>query len=108
MLNLEKSGGDDVMPLFVVCDSGVSLTEELKEKINKTLKTQCSPRHVPDIIIEAPDIPYTLSGKKMEVPAKKVLLGMDISKSMNKDAVRNPEAFEFLVDFATKFREQYL
>ncbi|MGI9543959.1 MAG: acetoacetate--CoA ligase [Cyclobacteriaceae bacterium] len=108
VLNLEKSGGDDIMPLFVVCDSGVSLTVELKEKINQALKIQCSPRHVPDLIIQAPDIPYTLSGKKMEVPAKKVLLGMNVSKTMNKDAVRNPQAFEFLVGFATRFRDQYL
>lgn len=102
IVNLEREGGDDVMPLFVVLEKDQSL-EELKELIKKTLREQCSPRHVPDEIYQAPDIPYTLSGKKMEVPVKKALLGMAITKSMNKDASRNPEAMDFFLRLANTF-----
>ncbi|WP_020569173.1 acetoacetate--CoA ligase [Neolewinella persica] len=95
VLNLERPDGSDHMPLYVVAPDG--LTDELKTAINHELKTQCSPRHVPDEIILAPDIPYTLSGKKMEVPVKKILLGMDVSKSLNRDAVRNPAALDWFL-----------
>lgn len=99
VLNLEKTDGDDVMPLFVVLKPSYSLTEALKKEIKDAIRLQCSPRHVPDFIAEAPDIPYTLSGKKMEVPVKKIFMGIDISKSMNKDAVRNPESLDFFAAF---------
>ncbi len=95
VLNLERPDGSDHMPLYVVVTD--ALTDALKDTINQELKTQCSPRHVPDEIIAVPDIPYTLSGKKMEVPVKKILLGMDVSKSLNRDAVRNPEALDWFL-----------
>ncbi len=101
IVNLEREGGNDFMPLFVVLDSDFSL-ESVTETIKTSLREQCSPRHVPDQVFEVPDIPYTLSGKKMEVPVKKALLGMDISKSMNKDACRNPEAMDWFLSFTKK------
>lgn len=100
ILNLEQSNGDDVMPLYVVLNNDAVLNEIIVHKIKSELKTQCSPRHVPDSITAVPDIPYTLSGKKMEVPVKKVLMGMDISKSMNRDAIKNPEAMDFFIKLA--------
>lgn len=103
VLNIEKKDGGDIMPLFIVLDEGEELTEELQQQINQRLKQECSPRHVPDFIKTVPDIPYTLSGKKMEVPVKKILMGMDVSKSMNKDAVRNPDAIVFFERYAKQF-----
>lgn len=97
ILNLEQKDGTDIMPLFIVINKGYDFNESLQKEIKQNLKIQCSPRHIPDMIIQSPDIPYTLSGKKMEVPVKKILMGMDVSKSMNKDAVRNPEALDFFV-----------
>lgn len=108
VLNLEKAGGDDVMPLFIVLSPGRQLDEELTHLIQSSIRSQCSPRHVPDFIEQVADIPYTLSGKKMEVPVKKILLGMDVSKNMNKDAVRNPAAIEDFVKRAPAFREKHL
>ncbi len=99
VLNLEKEDGSDIMPLFVVLEEGVTLSEELKSAIKKALREEGSPRHVPDYIVQAPDIPYTLSGKKMEVPVKKVLMGMTPSGGVSKDAMRNPEAMAFFVEF---------
>ena len=108
VLNLEKESGDDIMPLFVLMSEAYDLTPELEKKIVETLKTKCSPRHIPDLIIRVDDIPYTLSGKKMEVPVKKILLGMDSDKSMNKDAVRNPDSIEWFKSFAVGFRDEFL
>ncbi|MCC5915163.1 MAG: acetoacetate--CoA ligase [Balneolaceae bacterium] len=97
IVNIEQEDGRDTMPLFVVLDDGVGL-EEINPKIKKELKAQCSPRHLPDEVIAVQAIPYTLSGKKMEVPVKKALMGMDIKKAMNKDAMKNPEAMEVFIE----------
>ena len=102
VLNIELDGGDDHMPLFVVLHDGQELNDGLRDRIKLALRKEGSPRHVPDTIIVVPDIPYTLSGKKMEVPVKKILLGMDAGKSMNKDAVRNPEAIAFFQENANR------
>jgi acetoacetyl-CoA synthetase len=76
------------------------LNDDIKSKINSQLKTEYSPRHVPDEIIEVQDIPYTISGKKMEAPIKKILLGMPLEKSINFDAMSNPESVDFFIRFA--------
>jgi acetoacetyl-CoA synthetase len=88
------------MPLFVKMKPDNKLNEDIKYKINNQLKTEYSPRHVPDEIIEVQDIPYTISGKKMEAPIKKILLGMPLEKSINFDAMRNPESVDFFIRFA--------
>jgi acetoacetyl-CoA synthetase len=102
IINLELSGGRHYMPLFVVLASGEPLSEELKTRINQTLRSSCSPRHVPDDIIEVPDIPYTISGKKMEAPVKKLLLGLNKGKAANLGAMRNPESLAFFEALAAK------
>jgi len=102
ILNIEQEDGGDHMPLFVVMQEGQSLSPEIIGEIKSQLKTKGSPRHVPDEVIEVPDIPYTLSGKKMEVPVKKILMGMDISKTMNRDAMRNPEAMDYFLKLTEK------
>ncbi|MDX1943669.1 MAG: acetoacetate--CoA ligase [Saprospiraceae bacterium] len=100
IVNLELSGGKHYMPLFILLNEGQVLNNDLIKKINQTLKSEYSPRHVPDEIIEVPDIPYTISGKKMEAPVKKILLGRPIEKAANIDSMRNPESLQFFVDFA--------
>ena len=102
IVNLELKGGEHFMPLFVVCTEGVVLDDNLKSKIKKSLREAYSPRHVPDDIIEVSDIPYTISGKKLEAPIKKVLMGVALSKAANLGSVRNPKALDFFVDFASK------
>lgn len=100
IINLELEKGRHYMPLFVKLKPEVELTEALKTLINTRLKTDYSPRHVPDEIIEVENIPYTISGKKMEAPIKKILLKMPIGKSINMDAMRNPESVKFFIEFA--------
>jgi acetoacetyl-CoA synthetase len=94
---IEKEGGEFWMPLFVVMQDGVPLTEEIKKKINQTIRTEYTPRHVPDEIIAAPDIPYTISGKKTETPVKKVLMGKDPKKVVNAGALKNPGSMDFFI-----------
>lgn len=100
IINIEQEEGKHYMPLFVKMKEGISLSEEIKNKINIQLKTEYTARHVPDEIITVDDIPYTISGKKMEAPIKKILLGMPLEKSINFDAMRNPESVKFYIAFA--------
>ena len=95
IVNLEKEDGDDVLPLFVKIVSGKELSLDLGNRIKSLLKTECSPRHVPTMILSVPDIPYTLSGKKMEVPIKKLLMRMKNKSEMNIGAMRNPNSIDY-------------
>jgi acetoacetyl-CoA synthetase len=104
IVNLELDGGKHYMPLFVKMKPNTQLTESIKTEINEQLKKECSPRHVPDDIIEVPDIPYTISGKKMEAPVKKILLKMPLEKSINLDSMKNPESVDFFVAFAKNIK----
>ncbi|MCB9284645.1 MAG: acetoacetate--CoA ligase [Lewinellaceae bacterium] len=97
IVNIEQPNGDHFMPLFVVMNEGHELNEDLVKRLSKELRAQCSPRHVPDKVIPAPDIPYTISGKKMETPVKKILMGIPVEKAANVDSMRNPEALVFFV-----------
>lgn len=97
IVNLELPNGDHYMPLYVMMEPGKTLDEDLVKRIAGELRKQCSPRHVPDKVIAVPDIPYTISGKKMEAPVKKILLGIPIEKAANRDSMRNPEALLFFV-----------
>tara|TARA_Y100001972_G_C7667151_1_gene337685 strand:+ start:1774 stop:3735 length:1962 start_codon:yes stop_codon:yes gene_type:complete len=94
VVNIEKPNGDDVMPLFIVTEDNV-VTSKIFKIIRATLKEQCSPRHVPDQIYKVSDIPYTINGKKMEVPVKKALMGM--GNEINLETMRNPEALEIIL-----------
>lgn len=102
IINIEKEDGTDFMPLFIVINEGQIFSEKLQQKINQTLREKCSPRHVPDQIILVPDIPYTLSGKKMEVPVKRLFLKNQPVKKPDSGAIRNPEAMDYFVKLAAK------
>lgn len=102
IIGLEKPGGQYLMPLFVVLREGYTLTDTLIASIKKTLRTQCSPRHVPDVIYAVPEIPYTISGKKVEAPVKKILSGTDPAVAASKDTLRNPAALDFFVKMSAE------
>lgn len=102
ILNLEQTNEEDIMPLFLVLNKGYVLSESLIKTIKKELRTKCSPRHVPNKFLTVKDIPYTLSGKKMEVPVKKLLIGRTSPENINRDAIRNPEAMDYFVAFVSE------
>lgn len=86
--------------LFVVPAPGYLLDADLKQKIVTTLRTRLTARHVPDEIVEAPAVPHTLTGKRLEVPIKKLMLGKPLDKAANIDAVDDPEALRWYARFA--------
>ncbi len=94
---IEKKDGEFWMPLFVVMQEDVALSDEIKKKINTTIRSDYSPRHVPDEIIAVPDIPYTISGKKTETPVKKILIGKDPKEVVNAGALKNPQSMDFFI-----------
>ena len=101
VVDLEYLGRESYMPLFVVLREGASLDEAIKAKINGAIRTALSPRFVPNGIFEVAEIPRTLSGKKQELPIKKLLLGQSIEKVINKDAMANPGCLDWYVAFAS-------
>ncbi|MBC7720272.1 MAG: acetoacetate--CoA ligase, partial [Chitinophagaceae bacterium] len=100
VVDLEYLGKDSYMPLFVVLRAGVALDDAMKAKLNNAIKTALSPRFVPNGIFLAAEIPRTLSGKKQELPIKKLLLGQPLDKVVNKDAMANPACLDWYVAFA--------
>ena len=102
VVDLEYLGRESYMPLFVVLRPGQALDEALRARINAAVRTALSPRFVPDDIFAVAEVPRTLSGKKQELPIKKLLLGQPIEKVVNKDAMANPGCLDWYVAFAAE------
>ncbi len=100
VVDLEYLGRESYMPLFVVLQAGLQLDQTLRTKLVYAIKTALSPRFVPNDIFQVAEIPRTLSGKKQELPIKKLLLGQPIEKVVNKDAMANPGCLDWYVTFA--------
>jgi acetoacetyl-CoA synthetase len=94
---------DQRVILFVKPAAGSRLTEELKDKIRRTLRENASPRHVPALILEAPDIPYTLNMKKVESAVTNILNGRAVS---NKDALINPDSLEYYQQLVSQLQQK--
>ncbi|RRR70399.1 MAG: acetoacetate--CoA ligase [Candidatus Viridilinea halotolerans] len=102
VIDLEGLGGASYMPLFVVLRAGLDLDAAITQKIKQAIRTALSPRHVPDEIFAIPDVPRTLSGKKLEVPVKKILMGVPVAQAANPDSLKNPELLPFFVALAER------
>jgi acetoacetyl-CoA synthetase len=89
VIGAEQPDGGYWMPLFVVLAEGAELTDELAGRIKQTIRSEVSPRHVPDEILVAPGVPHTRTGKKLEVPIKKLFQGGDPAKVVERSAVDN-------------------
>lgn len=100
VVDLEYLGRESYMPLFVVLREGLVLDEALQRRINDSIKTALSPRFVPNGIFQVAEIPRTLSGKKQELPIKKLLLGQPLEKVINREAMANPGCLDWYVKFA--------
>jgi acetoacetyl-CoA synthetase len=105
IVNLDLPGGKFFMPLFVKLRGGGLLDEPLTRRVGEQLRRDYSPRHVPDKIFQVHDIPYTLTGKKLEVPIRRILMGMDPDKAANRAALSNPAALEYFIDYAKTQRD---
>ncbi len=100
VVDLEYLGRESYMPLFVVLRPGTELTEALKARIKERIRAAMSPRHVPNDVFHVSEIPRTLSGKKLEVPIKKLLLGQALEKVVNPDSMANPGSLDWFARFA--------
>src|SRR4051794_7494001 len=96
--------GEDWMPLFVVLREGSELDDELSGQIKRRIREDCSPRHVPNEIVAIEEIPRTLSGKVLELPVKRILMGADPEKAASRDSLQNPQALDFFVSWAADRR----
>ncbi len=102
VIDLSGHDADGRLLLFVVLKEGDALDEGLRARINQALRTQLSPRHVPDEIWAVPAIPTTLNGKKMEVPIKRILTGTPLEKAVSPGAVATPDALRFFTELAKR------
>jgi len=102
VVDIPLSSEQSYMPLFVVLRKGAILSDEMKSRINTAIRQMCSPRHVPNEILAVEELPKTLSGKKLEVPIKKILMGTPVEKAVNKGSLANPETLQFFIDFKEK------
>ena len=100
VVDLEYLGRESYMPLFVVLRDGLVLDAAVNGKIVEAIKTALSPRFVPNEIFQVAEIPRTLSGKKQELPIKKLLLGQPIEKVVNREAIANPGCLDWYVNLA--------
>jgi acetoacetyl-CoA synthetase len=88
------------MPLFVVLREDAELDDELRKRIARRIREDCSPRHVPNEIVQIKEIPRTLSGKVLELPVKKILMGAEPQTAASRDSLQNPAALDFFVNWA--------
>lgn len=100
VIGAEFPDGAYWMPLFVVMESGHSLDDATRERIMSSIRTDASPRHVPDEILEVPAIPHTRTGKKLEIPVKRILQGVAIERATNADAVDDADALSYFAIFS--------
>jgi acetoacetyl-CoA synthetase len=89
--------GNDWMPLFVVLREGASLEDSLVSEIRRRVREDCSPRHVPDEIRQIAEVPRTLSGKVLEVPVKRILMGTPADQAASRESLANPDALDYFV-----------
>ncbi len=95
-----KPGTEGWMPLFVVLRDGAELSDELTAEIKRRIREQCSPRHVPNEVFQIAEVPRTLSGKVLEVPVKRILMGEAPERAASRDSLANPAALDYFVELA--------
>jgi acetoacetyl-CoA synthetase len=107
VVDLEYLGRESYMPLFVVLRPGLQLDDTLREKLRQAIRTTLSPRFLPNEILQVAEVPRTLSGKKQELPIKKLLLGQAMEKVINKEAMANPGCLDWYLAFARQRAQEH-
>jgi acetoacetyl-CoA synthetase len=100
VVDVPREGTDGWMPLFVVLRDGATLDDDLVARIKKRIREDCSPRHVPNEIHQIDEVPRTLSGKPLEVPVKRILMGQPAEKAASRESLANPGALDYFVELA--------
>ncbi|MDP9188705.1 MAG: acetoacetate--CoA ligase, partial [Actinomycetota bacterium] len=100
VVDIPREGSEGWMPLFVVLREGVELSDELRSEVARRIRESCSPRHVPNEIHAIAEVPRTLSGKLLEVPVKRILMGEAPERVASRDSLANPAALDYFVELA--------
>ena len=100
VVDVPRPGTEGWMPLFVVLREGAELDDELRREIARRVREHCSPRHVPDEVYAIAEVPRTLSGKVLEVPVKRILMGTPVEQAASRDSLANPAALDWFVELA--------
>jgi acetoacetyl-CoA synthetase len=102
VVDIPRPGTEGWMPLFVVLREGAELDDELRQEIARRVRSQCSPRHVPDEVFPITAVPRTLSGKVLEVPVKRILMGTPPEQAASRDSLANPAALDYFSEMAAR------
>lgn len=104
IVGVQGHGEAYFMPLFVVLKEGLTLDDSLKDKIRRKIRNDLSPRHLPDEIFSIAEVPKTLNAKKLEVPVKKILMGVPAEKAVNRDSMSNPGSIDYFIELAEQLK----
>jgi acetoacetyl-CoA synthetase len=102
VVDVVRPDGSSWLPLFVVLADGAELDDDLRRSIAVRLRTDCSPRHVPDEVLAVPEVPRTRTGKPLEVPVKRILMGADVDQVLDREALANPAALDPFLELAKR------
>ncbi len=102
VVDIPRAGTEGWMPLFVVLREDAVLDDDLRRRIAAEVRRRCSPRHVPDEVFEIAEVPRTLSGKVLEVPVKRILMGTPAERAASRDSLANPAALDYFSEMATR------
>jgi acetoacetyl-CoA synthetase len=100
VVDIPRDDGEGWMPLFVVLAEGAELNDDVKARIKKGIRERCSPRHVPNEIYAVAEVPRTLSGKVLEIPVKRILMGEPPERAASRDSLANPESLDYFVELS--------
>jgi acetoacetyl-CoA synthetase len=100
VVDVPRDDDEGFMPLFVVLRDGAELDDDLVRRIRTRIREDCSPRHVPNAVVAVAEVPRTLSGKVLELPVKRILMGTPPEKAASRDSLANPDALDFFVSWA--------
>jgi acetoacetyl-CoA synthetase len=106
VVDVPKPGTEGWMPLFVVLREGAELNDELVGEIKRRIREQCSPRHVPNDIFQVAEVPRTLSGKVLEVPVKRILMGDPAERAASRDSLANPASLDYFTELAARLSQR--
>jgi acetoacetyl-CoA synthetase len=106
VVDVPRPGTEGWMPLFVVLREGEELDDELIAEIKRRIREQCSPRHVPNDVFQIAEVPRTLSGKVLEVPVKRILMGTPVETAASRDSLANPAALDYFVELSGELSSQ--
>jgi acetoacetyl-CoA synthetase len=102
VVDVPRPGTEGWLPLFVVLREGAELDDDLRREIARRVREHCSPRHVPDEVFPIAEVPRTLSGKVLEVPVKRILMGTPAEKAASRDSLANPAALDYFTEMAAE------